>query len=464
MTIVTRMRALLVVLLAGAAHAQPVEEFRWSAPLTLDPTAVASPYYRFVLPRVFYAGARGVGFSDLRVYNGAGEAVPMASLPADTVVQQAVPLQRLTLFPVRVAATVRDLRDIDLAITRTPQRTDLRITTRAGGDAAGDALAGYLLDAGRNVTFAGLRVCDVPAALNTRVSVDMSDDLVRWQPVSSGAPLLAIDYAGNRLERTVIDFPPHSARYWRINGAWGQAPPLTCVEGIAPQRQVDAERERLTVSGTAVPEHPGEVDYDLGASLPVDRVALAFADTNTVASLTLSARNDAQQPWQVVGRGLFYRVEQPTGAVESAALPVQGGRARYWRVRADPAAGAFGKRLPQLVVGWPAETIVFVARGGGPYAVAWGQASAQPAMLALPALFPNAPDARAVAASVPVATVGPAVEGRRAEGMAPAAQRRVALWAVLVVAALVLGGMGLGLARQMKAGEGAPKPGDDGHA
>lgn len=436
---------------AALAHAQALDTFAFSAPIALPGTATDSAYYRIPLPRAFYAGSRA-NFADLRVFNGAGEAVTqalLATLPTTDVAQ--LP-QSLQLFPVRVNAAASTAGDLTLTLARTAQRTELRVTTQGGANAAGSELTAYLLDAGSaDARFAALRICGTPAPLNTRVRVDASDNLVAWRTVAADAPLIAVDFGGRRLARLAIDFAPTRARYWRIAWHGGTAPAFDCVEGLPPQRQVEALRERDSVEGHAVPDQPGDIDYDLGASLPVDRVSFAFADTNTVAPLSIFVRNDAKEAWRPIAQGVFYRVEQGGATLENAPVTVTAGHARYWRVHADPSTGGVGKRLPQLVVGWPAEQVVFVARGGGPYTLAWGDATAAPASLGIAALFPGAADVRAAAEAVPVATVGASVanEPTRAAGMTAAELRRVGLWAVLVVAALVLGAMGIGLARQM---------------
>jgi hypothetical protein len=128
--------------------------------------------------------------------------------------------------------------------------------------------------------------------------------------------------------------------------------------------------------------------------------------------------------------------------------------ARYVRARLDPKAGGVGKTPPTLVVGWYAQPLVFAARGEAPFELAYGSRRVEPGALAIRTLVPDYVAGKPLPANVGVATLAaPPSEANRAAMREPLDATRWLLWGTLVAASVLLGYMGLRLARQMKRDE-----------
>ncbi|MFP5393274.1 MAG: DUF3999 family protein, partial [Gammaproteobacteria bacterium] len=142
----------------------------------------------------------------------------------------------------------------------------------------------------------------------------------------------------------------------------------------------------------------------------------------------------------------------PAGAVRSPDLILGRGPAQRLRLEFDERGGAGGQGVT-LQVGFTPATLVFLARGQGPFTLAWGSATAKPAALDAATLIPGYREDAPLDASP--ATLGPvrgaAPVATAATQAQPAKLSPAALWAILLAGVAVLGGMALMLFKQMKA-------------
>lgn len=106
------------------------------------------------------------------------------------------------------------------------------------------------------------------------------------------------------------------------------------------------------------------------------------------------------------------------------------------------------RAAPQLEVSRPGRQIVFVARGEGPFTLAFGDLQLGPAALPIDALLPGYE--KGAQAALPLARAGAVKRGpppTRWERLLEAPPRRLALWAILVGGVLALGFMAWRLAK-----------------
>jgi hypothetical protein len=122
--------------------------------------------------------------------------------------------------------------------------------------------------------------------------------------------------------------------------------------------------------------------------------------------------------------------------------------------RVDPRSGGIGSTPPKLEAQWRSAQVVFVARGPGPFRLAFGDPDAKAAWVSVSTLMPDYK--RGDELKLPEATVG-TIEGgspRRVSFLparvAEIAPRKLALWATLILAVAVLAFMAWRLHRQMR--------------
>jgi hypothetical protein len=295
------------------------------------------------------------------------------------------------------------------------------------------------------------------------VVIDASDDLKSWRNLVNGAPLIDLEFGGQRLAQRRVELPASSTssampKYFRISWT-GASFDLTKIEA----ESVGASRERvlqtLVVAGRAN-GNPNEFMFDLAAKLPVSRVRLNLPEANTLAPTQLLARADGRANWRAVTGATFYRLMRDGAELVSPPVPAFSDGERYWLARIDPRSGGIGAEAPSLEVAWEPRDIVFVARGTPPFMLAYGNPDARNASFAVSALMPgyrqdaefNLPsavlkpvDAKSEAVATSVASVEHAILP-----IAPEDRKRIVLWAVLVGGVALLAWMAIRLSRDMR--------------
>jgi Protein of unknown function (DUF3999) len=423
----------LSVAIAAASSGSTPSDFAYRMQVTGTHDAAA---YRVALPLEVYRKITQADLSDLRVFNARGEPVPFAiERPAAGTVSHAA--TALALFP---------LND------NSPATLDaIKITIESGKSAINVQAAGQSPPNGSiNTYLVDGRALDVPvAALRLewpqdagdfagRVRLEASDTLGDWRAVSNSAPIANLHSNGERLIEQRVEFSATKAKYWRLSWSGATAPfVLTSVLAEPARQNVDARHASLNVPAVAARRAAGEFEYDLGASLPVDRANLELPDANTVVDVELLSRKRPTDPWHIIRRCGFYRLKGGDAEeLRNGPVPVALNTDRYWLVRTDPKGGGLGNTAPGLVVDWVPHEVVFVARGAGPFYVAYGSAAAESAAISLAGLPKNV-SIESASLSDPQSLGGDS----RLRHPVPYPWKTPLLWAILLVGAGLLAWM-----------------------
>ena len=447
--------------LALAADDRP-QAYAYRMALTMAPGAA---FYRLEVPLAVHQGASRSDLADLRVFNGADEPVPFG-FSIGTAAATATPLQaKLPIFPLRSSAATGNAGALEMRVRQGPDGTLVSIDSRGAPHGAGpqQAVSGYLIDASGNrraISEFTLDWASTDAGVNTRVGVEASDDLKSWRTVVAGAPLLDLQFAGQRLRQQGIALERVQARYFRLLFS-GASVMLSGVTATLVPDTPEAQRRTIPATGRALPGQPNDFQFDLGAALFVDRVAFELPQVNAVTPVVLLARDQQSESWRVVTSTVVYRLADAAGETRSPPLSIAATGSRYWLLRLNPAGGGIGSGELRMLAGHVPRHLVFVARGSGPFVLAYGKRSragekdlAASVALPLASLMPGYQAGAEL--SLPVAQTGAqmtanpeALQGTIADRFDP---RRLALWSVLLAAVAALALMAWRLARQMNKG------------
>lgn len=472
------MRPTILAFLSGlwvvsAVCAEKPSDFAYGVAIRADG---GDALYRLELPRAVYRGAVRPDLGDLRVFNGAGEIVPLAFLPRARVeIQKRAPVV-LPVFPV-YGEDPKQLDGLSLRIERNASGTIVQLDEQSRAPAPTRKLLAYLADATALKDPVHALEFDVKmeAPYVAKVSIEASDDLSAWRGVAAEAPLLSVKHQGASLEQRRVEFASRKAKYFRIT--WSGMPPRAVLETLRAElgdARVDMVRQWERVAGHAVADKPGDYVFDTQGVFPADRVRFELPQENTVAEVQLFSRaRGGDAPWRTVSRGIAYRLRRDGTEVSSADLAIGENADRYWLLRIDQKGGGLGAGDPKLVFGWIANEIVWVARGNPPFTLAYGSRDAKPSAYAVESLVPgfrrdaglgakvastekdNALPVKAVEADVPAVLGGQKVLEERID------VKKWTLWASLVAGVAFLGWMAWRLLRQMGGSErpGPPGPG-----
>lgn len=439
--------ALMLTLVSVSAAGEPVflrrSDFAYGIPVQ---TTTVGPLFEIALPRVVYETVTRADLGDLRVFNARGEVVPYALRRSD-VPKAPAEWTRLALFPVH--SSKRNPDELALRIQKNKAGSIVSVQAGPGADRVAP-LAFYLVDASaddRPIRALELNWKDLSAAgFSGNLRVEASDDLRHWRLLAGGAPLARLHYQGQLLERRRIEFDPVRAEYLRL--VWLAPERAVTLNEIRAERLADAlpPREWTRLSPAGRGEKPGEFLYTLNGRMPVDRARIRLSQVNTLTSAELFSRASRTDTWRLRARGLVYRLTrngiEVTGDDVSFSPDADGDR--EWQLRLAQQPGGPGTETPALEFGWDPQQLVFVARGEGPFLLAYGSAGMPPGADSIERLLQEYPghDAKVFMAQ-PASLSAPLVLGGSERLQVPFTARPWRKW--LLWFAIALGVFGLGL-------------------
>ena len=462
----------------AAADASSPAAYAIRIPVTL---AADAPLQRVMLPAEVLVRLQSPGYADVRLFNGAGQPVPMALAG---VAAASAPEESVTLpaYPILGAASTgaAGLEGLSLRIEeRQGQRVvqiDTAATTTTAGPATPQAVRGALLDA-RNVQLPVARMAldvDLPAGQPVTFRVQASKDLKHWQPLAETvlyrADAAAAPTAPGRLGNEQIDLQRADLKGHYLRVTWGDAAVTLRGATLATSTQT-GPRARVSASLAVPPlgNNPRELVFALPFATPVAALAITPPGSNVLIPVRVLGRNHREQPWSPLASAVVYKMA--TGGKEQASGPVElgGASVREIKIEADPKTPGFAA-APALALQFEPAQLVFLASGQGPFTLAAGlpgATAAASAFLPLASLVPGYQPAQENQLPVALADVARAdiTGGKPADGaLVPAAAasggistRSAVLWGVLLAGVAALGLMAWLLLRQTRqAGHQAP--------
>ena len=393
--------------------------------------------FRVLLPDDLYETVVRADLGDIRVLNATGAEVPHT-------------LRRVPL-PAAADAEWRAVPSFPMSAVQTggPARTQVRVDANGAvlevtGDAARKATTAYLVDVSA-IDDPVLRLAltwTAPAGVTflARVMVQASNDLDAWRTLVASAALAQLRRDTFVLTQNEIELPESAGRTRYLRISWPTelaAATLTAVR-VRPRTAAAPAEIRWRTLSPAGAEPSGPPLYDARAQLPVEYVDLEFQDVSDAAEVTVLSRATPEAAWQARHRGLFYSLQEATGAIRSEPARTAPTLDRYWSLqRADGREWA-PARAPRLKVGWHPHEIVFVAQGAAPFTLAYGSARVGPADAPVEALLARLDESDRTN-QVRTATLdSPRTLGGADALTPPTPVRRLVLWGVLVAAVVVL--------------------------
>ena len=453
------MRHLLgLLLLTGASLAAadnaPLRPDDFAYGIAIEPAADA-PLQQVTLPAAVYQGATRADLGDVRVFNAAGEVVPHA-LRRPAPPPAAGNWAELPLFPLRDSGTRRP-EELSLRIEKSASGSIINV--QSGAEAGkGAAVVAWLVDASADTR--ALQALDVnwrdPAAggFSGRLRIEASDDLRHWRTVTNDAALARLRHDGHLLERRQVKLTAVRAKYLRL--AWVEPEPGVVITGVRAQyATVEAQpaREWLALAAAPGGEPPGEFRFTATGRMPVDRVRIRLPQPNMVAAMELRSRARDTDPWRWRASGLLYRLSQNGIELANDEFDVSGaGTDSHWQLTLLRHEGRTD--TPLVECGWVPQSLVFVARGDGPFRLAYGSAGLAPGDYSVEQLLQQFAVHGQADVTPQVARLGATVTLGGAERLqlplSARPWRRWLLWAVLGLGVVMLGWMAARLLRQLR--------------
>jgi hypothetical protein len=371
----------LLLSLGTEASEWPVrDEYAYGFPLQ---AAAETDFFTADLGPDVYRSVTDPQLRDVGVYNAGGHPVPrLIERPpaAAEGEEQEVELGLIPLFGERAEPS----EQLRLLLLREPEKTRLELDAApAGGHGELQALTGYLVDTrGTEQPLQALTLTWPPLAegfIGT-VRLDASDDLQNWHHVATSA-LADLQFEETHVEQRRLALTPGVSGYLRIS--WREMPEgwrLRSVRGVYAGPSMPVNRAWLELEAepglNGYAGHAGEILFEAGGYLPVDRVNLLFPEGNVVVRAGIYYRPPGQDVWRKAHSGTFYRLSRRESNVQSPAAAVgrRGGgpvRAGTWQVRIESGVTSGPVRLQ---LGWRPDRVLFLAQGAPPFELVSGRA------------------------------------------------------------------------------------------
>jgi hypothetical protein len=269
---------------------------------------------------------------------------------------------------------------------------------------------------------------------NTTAQIYSSADLARWE--SFGKPQ-ALAYFGGA-GRETLELPPGENRYLLLRLDKPGLPPRK-ISALFGEREIPPAPREKVIAGSWLGEGRRIARYNTGGFYPIRALGFSLPQADSFEAL-VKYRYREEEEWRVAARASLFRVSSGAGGIlESGALEI-GISAPYWELEAPGAMAA----LPGLKISWAVYELIFLGRGRGPWTLAWGSGHGPPEEFSLPpGISADAiEDARALGS--PVYQAG----GRRTPRDRDWGS--YILWGILILAALILSGLALYIAKSME--------------
>ena len=462
--------ALLLLGQTAGAGTWTREDFAQGFALEFRPTGAV---HSLLLPEKIYTTVVHPDLADLRVFNGAGNAVPHLlrieqQEPPQIVRQDDVPFSPLydpvpggtvRQIETRIARGAEGAGKAPVAITQSIR--DKKEVTRQ--------LNGYLLDMSAITTTPFRLQLTISGASDflTTVTLEGSDDLTGWSYINRET-LARLNFHGHLIEKNADSLIQRGKRYIRLSWPAGEQnliidriravsyssvqPPVrnwTGLQPTLPEKQPAADRIVL--------------EYDSKGFLPVDTIRVGLAEGNNLIQGVIKSRPDRAATWRFRGQGTFYRLQQEGVALGNDTISVPMTTDRYWQLEIATEGGAFPRDLlPQLKLGWRPHKLYFLDQGEGPFILAFGNgrmgsASGSPEN----GLKDLLQDITRQKTSIQTALIGKEIAlGGQQMLIAlppPPPWRKWLLWGVLISGVMLIGGMAYSLYCQMRSARGSDK-------
>lgn len=444
--------ALAVWPLIGAAPAGSHDEPASYAVRVPIIVAAGSTVHRLAIPAEVFAASQTPDLSDSRLFDARGRAMPMARVGSEDG-----PPRRdvLPALPILGAADALTVTGVSLRLDGRGRARVAQVEGTIPGGLATAVELGVLFDAravegkARSLTLDA----DVPVTQPVTFTVEASADLKDWRSIAEEVFYHAAmpDGSGASVALPLGDavFNDDYLRVtWRAVSRLlspvtvRRAALVARPNAIAADAFIDAISPPLTDAHT--------IEFTLPFATAIGMIRVVPTGTDVIVPIRILGRDDREQPWPVLGKGIAARAGSGTGGNDGIVLG--GGSHRTLRIEADQRSTGFTS-VPALSFGFASRSIVFLAAGRPPFDPAAGWAKATDMYLPFDSLMTQA-------AGRPISTAATkaadALLRLEAVNDTSALRRQALLWAVLLGATAILATMAWRLWRRGMGARRAP--------
>ena len=421
---------------------------------------------RLTLPPEALAALQTANASDLRIFNGAGQTVPVALVPARPSVSVSEPVSWpiypiMSRVPEAAGSTGMHLRITESAGQRVVQvETPSSSKSNLIPASSLPRQIGVLVDT--KTLKARLAELNVDAQLApgqpVPLTVSASQDLKTWRILAQEVPVFRFgEVSANSQAPGSLRVPLNNTQvdgeYLRIT--WPREASFS-LKGVTltPTASLQA-LPRIGLPLTELISHnTTELIFSVPFASPLLALELRAQTPNVLIPLRISGRTQRGEPWRLLASGVMYRLTEAGKETYSPAIELPGRSVRELKIEAQQASSALTSLLPQITALVAPVEVVFVATGQPPFTLAVGRAGAENVALPIASLIPGyTTGAEEKLARIEISKALPQTKTavtRIKSSLSLPSTRSLVLWGVLIGGVLTLGAIAWVVTRQLK--------------
>lgn len=431
--------------LTGVAHATGDDgPASYPVQVRVSPAAGA-PVQRLALPLAILAGSRSADLADVRLFDAAGHALPIARAPAPAVTARRE--TRLPALPILGAADAPTVTGVSVRLDGHGQARLVSLVD-GGGDGKIETVA-MLFDARHLKGPSDLLTLDAywPVSRPVTFVVEASSDLLHWHTIGER---VAFRSPGTTPEMPAIAL--HDAEPGWVRVSWNATPrlasPVTVRTGIFTATTTRNSAPLMLDAAAPPLNDPHGIEFSVPFATTVSAIQVVPASVGALLPVRIFGRDDAERPWQPIGTGTVYRLAAKDGEHVGDPIALADAHWRYWRIEADRDGPGFAA-APGIRFAFAPAEILFVASDRAPLRLVAGRAGQRATYLSPGDLLAGSGSPRVSALPLAAVETSPPAPLQLTTGDdGSGAGRRIALWALLLAATAALGFMAWRLFRR----------------
>jgi len=429
-----------------------LEQFAKGYELKIDGSAAI---YKLNLPQSIYQTTVRNDLGDIRVFNKDKKRVPHAiRRPVSNQEEKIIHLD-LAFFPLHGTDKFRDNGGTSLEFKVDDDGTIIKIQSNKNNSLADNAdIRRYVIDTSgvkQSIDELEFEMTGVKSGFIKRAKLQYSDNLNDWYPLVNNFSIAELDYGIHKLHKNKVVIPNKKFRYLRF--VWKDKPEGIQIKSISARVNtvwISHHRQRLAISGQLTDSYKQIYEFDLGGRFPLDRINIVVPEENTLIVAEIRSRNNEKSEWRRRYTGLIYNLQVKENSFESGEINIRPTTDQFWQLQVKTQDG-LGDELPTLEIAWAPNELYFLARGQGPFTLAYGNGQIDPPGKPIDVLM-NVLTEDQEKNLVGDAELGAEVnlmgdDALKSELVIP--WRRILLWGVLIFGVLILGIMVFRLFKQM---------------
>lgn len=427
-----------------------MESFAYGYEITTGDNA---PIFRLSMPEKVYQTVTRQDLGDIRIFNRNGQRIPFAISRQKTRRNTKTYWVNLPFFPLRGSVDQFNRNLIDIKVSDNGRILDIRYEDETELPES-QAIESYIIDLSNvqhNIDQLAFIIDGGEGGYLKKAFIEKSSDLNNWSMLVENATLSRLNYANHTLEKNNINVPNQKINYLRFT--WRDISgdlKIKSVRALLTTTSVEINHRFSAFNGSRSEKDANKFIYDLGGNYPVDLVNVLLPGSNMLIEAAVQSRNDPESTWNTHYTGVFYLLNMQDTELSRQPVNISSTSDRYWQVDVSTADG-IDEELPKLQVGWVPHDVYFLARGEGPYTLAFGSSQVAAPEKPVSSLMQVLSDEQQQT-MVSVAEPGSLHTLRGPAALVPVKEfpwRQIALWIILVTAVVVIGVVATRLYREM---------------